>query len=204
MKYIDLTHAFTATMPAYPGDPASSLSPVASIEKDGYTDHALNTQMHVGTHIDAPLHMIANGKRIDELPLDSFFGPGILIDARGKSRIDERMLNTMTISKGSVVLIFTGFGQHYRDSAYFQGYPHVTEGFAQRMVELGVIIVGMDILGPDEPPFATHKKLLGNNILIIENLANLDQLVGIEKFDVIALPAKLSADAAPVRVIAVV
>ena len=69
------------------------------------------------------------------------------------------------------------------------------------MVELGVHAVGMDTLGPDEPPFPTHKILLGNGILIIENLTNLDKLIG-KQFDVIALPVKLATDAASVRVIA--
>ncbi len=60
----------------------------------------------------------------------------------------------------------------------------------------------MDILGPDQPPFLTHKTLLENEILIIENLTNLDQLVGVKNFEVIALPAKFNADAAPIRVVA--
>jgi kynurenine formamidase len=73
------------------------------------------------------------------------------------------------------------------------------------MVKLEVKIVGMDMLGPDyDKPWATHKVLLGNDILILENLTNLDQLLNIEHFDVIALPAKLHSDAAPVRVVAII
>lgn len=49
-------------MPVYPGDPKPTLEQVAFIAKDTFNDHKLTTVMHVGTHIDAPLHMIANGK----------------------------------------------------------------------------------------------------------------------------------------------
>ena len=62
MHFVDLTHPFTSTMPAYPDDPASSLTERLNVENDGYADHTLTTTMHVGTHIDAPEHMIAGGR----------------------------------------------------------------------------------------------------------------------------------------------
>lgn len=63
MKIIDLTHSFTDKMPVYPGDPEPSLNKVADLNKEGYNDHLLKTVMHIGTHMDAPLHMIKNGKK---------------------------------------------------------------------------------------------------------------------------------------------
>jgi kynurenine formamidase len=204
MNYIDLTHSFTENMPAYPGDPQATLTPVASIDEAGYNDHELKSYMHVGTHMDAPLHMIAGGKKMDELPLEHFFGPGVVLDVRDKQVIDSSAFDNATVQPGSILLLYTGFGSRYRDKTYFDNPPTVSEDFAKRAVELGVKIVGMDILGPDQPPFPTHKVLLGNGVLIIENLVNLEQLLNVPKFDVIALPMKLRADAAPVRVVAVV
>lgn len=203
MKYIDLTHTFTSDMPAYPGDPKSTLEQVAHIEKDTFNDHKLTTVMHVGTHMDAPLHMIENGKKIDEINLERFFGKGLLIDVRGKKEIDSSVLEGIQIEKGSIVLLYTGFGNKYRTEGYFKDYPEIKEDFVNKMVELGVKSVGMDMLGPDyDKPWLAHKILLGKNITILENLTNLDQLLDVKDFEVIALPAKLQADAAPVRVIA--
>ncbi len=203
MKYIDLTHTFTPDMPVYPGDPKATLKQVAYIEKDTYNDHKITTHMHVGTHMDAPLHMIKNGKRIDEIDPERFFGNGILIDVRGKNYIDSSVLKKITIEKDSVILLYTGYGNKYRTDDYFKGYPELKDDFAKRAVALGVKMVGMDMLGPDyDKPWTTHKILLGNNITILENLTNLDQLLGVKNFEVIALPAKLQTDAAPVRVIA--
>ena len=75
-------------MPVYPGDPKASLEQVAHIEKDTYNDHKISTVMHVGTHMDAPLHMIANGKTIDELDPAKFIGDGIVINVQGKQKVD--------------------------------------------------------------------------------------------------------------------
>lgn len=203
MKIIDLTHTFTDDMPIYPGDPKASLEQVAFIEKDTFNDHKISTVMHVGTHMDAPLHMIANGKKMNEIAPDKFIGKGVVIDVRGKQKIDASVLNNIDIQEGSVVLLYTGFGSKYRTDDYFKGYPELGEDFAKKMVDLKVKIVGMDILGPDyDKPWATHKILLGNEILIIENLDNLDQLLDVKDFEIIALPLKLKADASPVRVIA--
>ena len=147
--------------------------------------------------------MIENGKRIDEIDPERFIGKGVLIDVRGKIAIDASALEGITIEKGSIVLLFTGFGNKYRTEGYFKGYPELKEDFAEKMVEFGVKIVGMDMLGPDyDKPWLTHKILLGNNITILENLTNLDQLLDAGDFEVIALPAKIQADAAQVRAIA--
>lgn len=191
-------------MPAYPGDPKSTLTQAARIDSEGYTDHLLNTLMHVGTHMDAPLHMIQDGAYMDKIPLDTFFGSGVLIDARGVPRIDASILTGVNIPPDSIVLVYTGFGNKFHTPEYFQDYPQIDESFAKRMVEMKVKIVGMDIVGPDEPPFPTHKELLGHGILIIENLTNLDALVGVKQFSVIALPAKFHTDATPVRIIATI
>lgn len=203
MKLIDLTHIFTDNMPVFPGDPLSSLRQVTWISKNGYTDHKLETTMHVGTHMDAPFHMIEGGKTVDEISLNTFFGKGILLDARGKTVIDETLMKNVSIKKDSIILLYTGYFTKYRTPAYYEGFPKVTEGFAKEIVKCKVKIVGMDILGPDDPPYPTHKILLKNGIFIIENLTNLDKLVGVKDFDVVALPMKLHADASPVRVIAI-
>lgn len=205
MKIIDLTHTFTKTMPAYPGDPLSSLKQVADISKEGYTDHQINTVMHVGTHMDAPLHMIKNGKSVDEIAAAKLIGPGVLIDARNVEKVDTSLLKQSKIPKGSIVLVYTGFGGKYRTKKYYKNYPYVTADFAKKMIEQKVKIVGMDMLGPDlDAPWTAHKILLGHEVLILENLVNLDQLQNAGKFQVIALPAKLKADAAPARVIAII
>lgn len=199
MKYIDLTHTFTAHMPTYPGDLDPEMTQIGFFDKDGYNDFQIKTGMHVGTHIDAPLHMIEDGSRIPELPLEMFFGRGHLIVAVGRA-IDVDLM-PKDAKKGDILIINTGFYKRFREKGYYEEFPEITEAFARKAVEIGISIIGTDTASPDRPPFAVHRILLGNNVLIIENLANLDSLKG-EDFDVCALPMKLDTEAAPVRVVA--
>lgn len=202
MKPHDLTHTFTEHMPSYAGDPWPELKQIAEIRTTGFTDHEIKTGMHVGTHMDGPLHMIEGGKYLDEVPVSAFFGKGHLIDARGHKEVPGKLIDGKPIEKGDIVLVMTGHGSKFYESDYYTTYPEISEGFARKIVALGVSIVGMDTPSPDRPPFAVHKILLGNYVLIIENLTNLEALIDIPHFEVIALPAKFRTDAAPVRVVA--
>ena len=44
----------------------------------------LSLPCHAGTHVDAPIHIMPNGKSIDELPLDAFVGTGAVISVKKK------------------------------------------------------------------------------------------------------------------------
>jgi len=199
--YIDLTHTFTADMPVFPGDPAPSLAEVTSVAKDGISHFELKTAMHVGTHIDAPAHMMAGGKLLDEYPPQKFFGRGVLIDARGKTSAGPELLSGTDINKGDIVLVYFDWASEFGKDDYYHNYPVLSEEFGKKLGELGVSIVGMDTPSPDLAPYSVHKILFKSDILIIESLTNLDKLAG-KSFEVIALPPKLQAEAAPCRVVA--
>jgi len=201
MKLIDLSHKFGIGMPVYPGDAKIKLEEVCSIKKDGYTNHQVTSGMHVGTHIDAPLHFIPDGKRISEIPLDSFYGPAKIIDVRGKKEIDVDVIENVKINKGDIVLFFTGYDQFYGKPAYFEEQPVLTEALAQKLVDTGIKMVGVDLPGPDKYPFSLHKLFLRNEILIIENLINLESLLN-KDFELFAFPIKFETDAAYVRAVA--
>ena len=202
MRYLDLTHTFVHGMPVYPGDPAPTLTPTAALHRDGYVDHQLTTGMHAGTHIDAPLHLLAGGKYLSEISIEQFIGRGHLVDARGNAAIDAELLASKSIQRGDIVLIMTGWYKKFGQPEYYEKFPAVSEPFARQLVARGVKVVGLDTPSPDRPPFAIHKLLLRNGILIIENLTNLEGLLGHSGFQIFALPAKLHTDAAPVRVVA--
>jgi kynurenine formamidase len=202
-EIIDLTHIFTDDMPVYPGDPCSKLYQCATIQKDGFTDHKIESCLHVGTHMDAPFHMVEGGAVISDFPAGIFQGRGVLIDARGAMRIDERFLENTDIQSGDIVLVRTDWCKKYRTEAYYKEWPIFTEGFAKALAERKIALLGMDTPGPDmDETFPVHKILLPRNILIIENITNLAALESIPRFKVHAYPARYKADAAPVRVVA--
>lgn len=190
-------------MPVYPGDPCARLYQTCSIEKDGVTDHKIESCMHVGTHIDAPIHMVDGGAVVADIPLAHFQGRGVLIDARDHMVIDANILEDYNIVEGDIVLVWTGWDKKYRDGTYFDDWPIMTSAFAQALVDLKISLIGMDTAGPDmDDTFPAHKIFLPNDVLIIENLTNLEKLKDAGNFKIHAYPAKYNADAAPVRVVA--
>lgn len=202
MPIIDLTHTFTSSMPVYPGDSTPELVQIARLTEHGYNDFQLKTGMHVGTHMDGPLHMLPSGKKLSEYPAHHFFGPGRLVDARGKSAIDEELLEGAFLSRGGIIVVHSDFSGKFGTEDYFENYPEVTEAFAQKLISMGIKIVALDTPSPDRAPFKIHKMLLEKDILIIENLANTAALIGLAEFEIIALPSKFHCDSAPVRVVA--
>lgn len=192
MTLIDLTQILNQSTPVYPGDPKPCFEQIASLPKDSFNDFKLTFGMHVGTHIDAPFHMIENGKKISEIESEKFIGRGVMVDFKNLSAYD--------IEEGDIVLIKTGFSDRFNSPEYFENYPQLPKEFAEELVKLKVKMAGFDSPSPDKPPFEIHKLLLGNGILIIENLTNFDKLVG-KEFEIMAFPTKFETDAAPARVI---
>jgi kynurenine formamidase len=193
-QYIDLSVPINEETPIYPGDPATKIAKAGDIKKDGYQDHLVSIGTHVGTHMDAPAHMIEGGSNLDVTPIDQFVGRGICIPIQDAFNLDE-------IKPGDIVLFNTGMDKYYHEPKYFEDYPPISEDVANCLVDKKIKMVGVDMCSPDHDPFPVHKILLGADILIVENLTNLEQLVG-KEFKVTALPIKLQIDGAPARVIA--
>lgn len=201
MKYIDLSRKITTDLSVWPTDPFE----LKKVIKYGFVvDNILNSSMHVGTHVDASQHMIEGGKTVSDYPIEKFMGRGKLIDARGKLEIDVDLLEGVDIQKDDIVFVLTGCDDKFGTSEYFENYPVFATSFANKLVELGVKIVGMDSPSPDCAPFPVHKILLGNDVLIIEMMTNLDKLLDVKSFNVIALPPNFETAGSFIRVIAVV
>jgi kynurenine formamidase len=201
-RLIDLTHTFDCAMPAFPADPHARLCQIATLEGNGFNEFHLETNLHIGTHIDAPFHMIDGGNLISDIDLSALSGRGHLIDVRGATSFPAEVLDECQINPGDIVLFFSGFSEYFRMPRYYNDYPEFSLALADRLVTAGVRMVGMDTPSPDRPPFPIHKTLLSRNILIIENLTNLEHLLKAPQFTVQAYPLKLQADASPARVIA--
>jgi kynurenine formamidase len=201
-QFIDLSHTFNDHMPVYPGDPIPELRQSAKLGEDGYNEFHLCTGMHVGTHVDAPLHMIEGGKRLSELPVSCFIGIGHLVEVNPGDPIDAPLLSGMEIAPGDFLVISTGWAEKFGKPGYYDEFPTVTEAFAHRAVELKVGMVALDTPSPDSSPFPIHKILLGGGVLIAENLTNLSSLRSISKFEIIAIPPPLDCEGAPTRITA--
>jgi arylformamidase len=200
MKFIDLSVAIDEKTPVYPGDPVIKIQPAGNLEKDGYEDHLISIGTHVGTHIDAPRHMVVGGKSLKDIPLENFTGRGIHIKNENK-QFDLEAIKRVNIQEGDIVLFETGMSQLYYQSEYFKDYPNITEEVANYLVEKRVKMLGVDTCSVDHDQFIAHKILLSQEILILENLTNLSELEG-QDFMIYAFPLNLSLDGSPLRVVA--
>ena len=186
-------------MPVYPGDAKVTLIREKYLDADHYNAYFLSAGMHAGTHIDCPMHLLKSDRTISEYPLESFSGPGRLVDAGSEREIDFREEFEDKIHRGDIVLILTGTDEHYGSGRYYTDHPVITERLANFFAAKRIRMLGVDMPSPDLPPFAVHKILLSQGIFILENLTNLDRLKGYESFEVHAVPLKIRAEASLVR-----
>ncbi len=197
--YIDLTMPVNAHLPVYPGDAAPLIKEIITQDKKCtiyQTDFTLNS--HTGTHIDAPWHMVKNGKKLKDFPLETFIGEAILLNCVGQ---EELCANVNEVKRGDIVLLRTDHSKKFMQSDYFTNNPIVSEELATALVEKHINILGIDSFSPDNSPYDVHKILFDHDILSLENLVNLDK-INSKRFKLYVLPLKLENDGAPCRVIA--
>lgn len=199
MRIIDLTMEISEKTPVFPGDPKQEIRQFATIPGNGWNEKRLTINSHFGTHMDAPFHMLPDGKKLTDFPLEKFVGEAVVIDVRGQREINTDL---SAVNKNDIVFFYTGHTDKAGSDTFFENNPVITERTAEKLIEKGVKIVGLDSYTPDNEPYAVHKMLFSHDILIVENLVNLKQLVG-KRFECFILPLKIKdADGAPCRVIA--
>src|SRR5688500_4962513 len=80
-KWIDITRTLSNSMIHWPGDPPFHWERASDITDPGTCNLSqISTGLHIGTHIDAPLHFIPGGMDIVELPLTQLCGPATVVD----------------------------------------------------------------------------------------------------------------------------
>lgn len=202
MKLIDLTYMIEDQMAVYPGDSEVSLVQSNSLARDGFCNHQLSINMHAGTHIDGPMHLTDSDTYLSDIALDAFIGKGVVLDVSAMSAIDYEEGYEHLVPEQCILILYTGYGKHYGEDRYFSDHPVLTEAFARFIISKKIKMIGLDMPSPDHEPFNIHKQLFAHHILIAENLANVEQLLNVNSFEIIALPLFVRADSAMARIIA--
>lgn len=202
----DLTQPIHNRMPVYPGDPEPHLQLAEGLTAPWRVSE-LHLGTHTGTHIDAPAHFFPNGKTIDQYSPARFVLPGMTMPVLNLVEDEPvRFVADLAIlPKGGVVLIQTGWDRFWGTEHYFR-HPFLSSEMAQRLVDAGVGLVGIDAPNVDSTVQHTshaHEILLGNDVLIVENLTGLAQLKPHVLYQCSFLPLLLSGlDGSPVRAVA--
>lgn len=177
---------------------------------------------HTGTHVDAPFHYWPKtgdqpAKTVDQLPLEWFYGPGVLLDFSWKKSgeeitkqdvIEELERIQHRLSPFEIVLIYTGSDKYYYEPGYSERHPGMSAEATRYLIENGIKVMGTDGWGWDIAFHAQAKKYreTGDPNVIweahyvgkeleycqIEKLANLDKIPKPTGFKVICFPIKIS------------
>lgn len=227
-KIVDLSQILYNCMPSWPTQPNFLYEMVRNVARDGSTMHIIRQMTtHTGTHIDAPLHFVVGGKSVDQLPIESFVGEGLVIDLSHKRAgepivVDDIKAYEEHVKPGDVLMIYTGWDRKFGfNPEYLFEWPYLTEETAKHIVRMGVKALGIDTLSvggwdgnlPGHGPTAkigssaeVHRILLSAGIIIIEALRNLDKVLEGRKYRrayfIYAPIALVGADGGPCRTVA--
>ncbi len=202
MHFIDLSHPLTESTPAYPGDSPLLLHKATSLEKEGFTTYEIHSSFHTGTHIDLPSHLTNDARSFIDFPLEAFYGQGVFLNVWEEERISLKDDYYQKISTDTIVLFYSGHDRFFHQDSYFSSHPVLSEELVDFLIHQKVKMIGIDFPSPDYYPHSLHKKLLSNQILLLENLTNLSSLAAASSFEIYAFPLKLASEASFVRAVA--
>ncbi|WP_138004879.1 cyclase family protein [Halalkalirubrum salinum] len=214
----NLSRPLRSDMVVYPGTPPVSIEPAATVTEDGFRTTAIKLDSHTGTHMDAPAHMVDNGRTLDTYPPETFRFEAAIVDCRpldDREPIARSMLADRAAADNrsnlDMVILRTGWEAYWGDDRYFD-HPYLTGDAAAWLAERELHL-GVDMLNVDPTPTANaasgepskypaHHGLFAADRLIVENLCG---LAGVgDRIDLHAYPLAIeAADGSPVRAVAI-
>lgn len=209
-RVIDLTHHISSDMPVYPGTEQPRIVESCTVAEQGFLEKQITMFSHIGTHIDAPAHLLEDGPTLDSLPVSHFLGNALVYRhmEEGKTIQQSQLMPfAEPLAGADYLLIATGWDRFWGTDEYFLNYPVLDAAAALWLKQFNLKGVGLDTISAD--PIDTselqiHKILLGQGLVIVENLKNLDVLPS-STCTFFCLPLLLpTADGSPVRAIALV
>ena len=96
MSYIDISLGLHTKLPHFPNTPGFTLEWFKRIERGHDCNNSrIESDVHFGTHIDAPLHFIQGGKTVDQLSPDILIGPAWVVDLQAVAAITSSHLTAL-------------------------------------------------------------------------------------------------------------
>lgn len=204
-KLYDVSVDIHARMQVYPGDPRFRSKAIRSIDKgDAYALSKIMMSNHIGTHVDAPSHLIPGGLTITDLPLEMMNGRCRVVQIRNREKVDVPELQQLTLLNDVRILFKTRNSHLWSNHKHFsKKYIYITPEAAQYLIDEGIKLIGFDYHSIErfgDETFPAHRLLLSNQIILIEGLDLLQVDEG--HYDMSCLPLRLKGmDAAPARVV---
>jgi arylformamidase len=207
-RIVDLSLDIYPGAPSFPGDPACQFNIHDTIASVGYNLTQICFGSHQGTHLDAPYHFYGRGKTVDQVDLERCVGPATVVDFSWKQPKESITVADFApyepiVQPGARILLRLGWDKMLGQPGYFTDFPSMTTELANWLASRKIALIGMDSPGPSADQWKdVHLALLAAEVVIVEGLANLEQLPTGEVFFV-AAPLRLQGlDGSPVRALA--
>jgi arylformamidase len=202
MKIIDISQPLSAGIAVWPGDQPFELTWTMHHDRgDSVNVAALTLSVHTGTHTDGGYHVSRVGARAADLPLAAYIGRALVIDARGRTELDEDVLRDVDLGSNRRILFRTR--ERVDPGEFPPRFLSPTTALARKLVAAGARLIGSDAPSMDTVDSKTldsHHILADGGVAILENLVLSDVEPGV--YTLIALPLKLvDADSSPVRAV---
>ncbi|MDO4565002.1 MAG: cyclase family protein [Clostridia bacterium] len=210
MKLTDLSHPFTITDMVFPGTQLMSCDRTHNCKEHGYNLTMCNINTHAGTHTDAPLHFLEDGKSLVQVELERYVGTCFVVNCTHKGyanamlQVEDVKPYEEQIKKAERVIFATGWSKEFNTEKFFTEYPSVSTELAKYLVSLGIKMMGVE--GPSVNTIdgaEVHKILLGADVAIVEALTNTEQVVNREIIFCGAPLAFTDMDGFPLRAYAI-
>jgi kynurenine formamidase len=221
-KPIDLTHTLHSGIPAWDDSCGFELSIKTDYKDctppDLFRTQKINSNTGMGTHMDAPAHVVPDHTTIDNIALENLVTECFIIDVSKvadenyiitPSVIEDFELRNGRITENSFVIFYTGWDKYWGTPEKYRNnykFPTIHEDTASLLLKRNISGLGTDTLSADNGSngFPVHRKILGAGKYLVENIVNAEQVPPTGAKIIIA-PIKIKdGTEAPIRLIALV
>ncbi|HYD91515.1 MAG TPA: cyclase family protein [Flavobacterium sp.] len=218
-KMLDLTHPVSPEIPSWNGESGFEISIKLDYQNctqpDLFRIQKIESNAGIGTHIDAPAHVIPGGRTVDQLTIEELFAACVVIDVRSEAGEDYIITPDVIekfeerngeIKPKSFVIFYTGWDKYWSEREKYHNnhrFPSIDPKVAEILLKRDIAGLGTDTLSPDTGAagFPVHRAMLGANKFIVENIANA-KLLPSTGSKILALPMNITGGTeAPIRLI---
>jgi kynurenine formamidase len=207
MKLIDLSHPLVHGQAAFPGDPPLIVQPQGTVATTQFNTTQITIGTHQGTHLDAMYHFLEDGRTVDQMPLEWFYGPARMLrlpkQAGEEITVDDLRRFEAHLQPEAKVVLATGWHRHFGAPDFFTNHPSLTVEAGRYLASRRIRLLGMDMPSPSRRWLEIHHVLQARDveIVLVEALANLDALP--DAFTFIGFPLNFQGrDGSPIRAVA--
>ena len=172
---IDISVTLGPALPTWPGSMGVQTKSLQSIGPDSDANVSrLDMDVHTGTHLDAPLHFVADGADTTSFSLTTLVGPCRVVSIPDADTITRQLLERYVGGDVPTRLLLRTDNSlsRWEEKPFEPAFAALAADAAEWIVDNQIELVGIDYLSiqryNDSP--ATHQILLRNKIVILEGI----------------------------------